>query len=220
MPNKYVSPDAITYYRSVFMKAGIWLFNTTVQYHMHGVNAYIKLDLNPYDVTLEWMEFDLRIYITNGIYVTWRLYSQRLRHTVLIKSSNPSLWTIIDDWWWFRKQNWPKDGYLYFGMWKTFPRHTEDMDHYDINEVFSSPLSSHLTNGLHPWGQSQIASTIFAYDSIIMIYGFHVPLTECDLLRTFKTMNDIIEISVVNSMTRIVRDSAFSSTRRMWPRYI
>jgi len=33
----YASLDAITYYRSVFMKAGIWLFNTTVQYHMRYV---------------------------------------------------------------------------------------------------------------------------------------------------------------------------------------
>jgi len=211
---------------------------------LRKVSAYIKLDLDPYDVTLEWMKFMWSSYLYNErnlrhVAIVLSVHtSRRWRHTVLINSSSPS-WA--DD---SGSKNDQKTITSTSECGKTFPRHTEDMDHYNIDEIFSSPLS-YTTNGLlllywfgkylvqytatapyttaHstllvPWGQSQIASTIFAYDSIIMIYDCHVPLTECDLLRTFETMNDMIEISVVKSTTRIARNSTCSSTRLMWPK--
>jgi len=90
IPNKYASLDAITYCRSVFMKAGIWLFNTTVQYHMHEVDAYIKLDLNPYDVTLEWMEFIWSSYLYN---------ERNLRHVTIVLNVNSPRGDDVKDIW-------------------------------------------------------------------------------------------------------------------------
>ena len=66
------------------MEVGIWLFNTTVQNRMLicKVNAYIKLDLNPYDVILEWMEFMWSSYLYN---------ERNLHHVAIVLKMNTSL---------------------------------------------------------------------------------------------------------------------------------
>jgi len=57
---------------------------------MHEVNAYIKLDLNPYDVTLEWMEFIWSSY----------LYNERnlRRVTIVLNVNSPQRDDVGDIW--------------------------------------------------------------------------------------------------------------------------
>jgi len=46
---------------------------------LRKVNAYIKLDLNPYDVSLEWMEFMWSSYLYN---------ERNLRHVTIVLNVN------------------------------------------------------------------------------------------------------------------------------------
>ena len=63
---------------------------------LRKVSAYIKLDLDPYDVTLEWMEFMWSSYLYNErnlrhVAIVLIVHtSRRWRHTVLINSSSSS----------------------------------------------------------------------------------------------------------------------------------